>query len=31
LGFRQKDGKLQIGLPVLAPDANASVIALTTL
>jgi len=31
LGFRQKEGKLQIDLPAQAPDANASVIALTTL
>ena len=31
LVFRQKEGKLQIDLPVQAPDANASVIALTTL
>ncbi len=31
LGFRQKEGKLQIDLPAQVPDVNASVIALTTL
>jgi hypothetical protein len=31
LTFRQKEGKLQIDLPAQAPDANASVIVLTSL
>jgi hypothetical protein len=30
LTFRQKEGNLQIDLPAQAPDANVSVIALTT-